>query len=144
MVLAWLPVPVPGSLLKGLIGLITPGEKDDDDPDFDGAALEPALACFADVAPGAETAGDKSDSGDASSESLHAGFTAFSIKSADAPDKADLDGASFESLHAGFSGLSLETADTGEAAFAIKEAAKTAPAVSKAERLKLMFSPKAE
>jgi len=35
-------------------------------------------------------------------------------------------------------------ADLGDAAFEIMEAARTAPAVSKAERLKLIFSPKAE
>ena len=88
------------------------------------------------------TAGDTVDSdSDASLESEHAGFSAFPAETEDSCANEDL--ADALSVQVGFSALSAETGDTGDAACEIKEAAKTAPAVSKAERLKLMFSPKA-
>ena len=87
-------------------------------------------------------AGGRAVSGDASFEFVHAGFSDLSDETADTCDKADLADAPFESVHAGFSGLSDETGDTGDAAFEIKEAAKTAPTVSKAERLMLISPPR--
>lgn len=124
------------------MGFTTTSGLNGDDTALGDAGLETVLAGFVAVAAEAGNAGGNADSGDICSESAHAGFSVFSA--ADGLEAGDLSAACFVSVHAGFSGLSLETADTGEAAFAIKEAAKTAPAVSSAERLKLIFSPKAE
>src|SRR4051794_28016339 len=109
-----------------------------------GAAGAAALpAGFTMLAAGCGDAEEDADPADASVDSTHSALSAFLVV-ADAPDRADLCDGSFALAHAGFSGLSVETGDAGEAAFAIKEAAKTTPAVSKAERLKSIFSPKAD